>query len=121
MNLVSVIINNQLFLFKVEGEQIDMTEVKDELERLAAGIQSDLNDAGEDDELSASFIVDVFTDKARLEKINLVKVDVDVSVYFDNSGPVFCKYCGEPNGSDDENVLCAECREFFGHSFYSEL
>ena len=32
-----------------------------------------------------------------------------------------CKYCGEPNGSEDENVLCEKCREDFGHTFYSEL
>jgi len=32
-----------------------------------------------------------------------------------------CKYCGQPNGSNDENVLCKECRECFGHSFYNEL
>lgn len=34
---------------------------------------------------------------------------------------VKCKYCGEPNGSKDEDVLCDECRLIFGHSFYSEL
>ena len=32
-----------------------------------------------------------------------------------------CKYCGNDNGSTDENVLCEECREVFGHSLYSEL
>ena len=32
-----------------------------------------------------------------------------------------CKYCGEPNGSNDEDVLCIECRSEFGHSFFSEL
>jgi len=32
-----------------------------------------------------------------------------------------CKYCGKPNNSKDEDVLCEECRETFGHSFYSEL
>jgi len=32
-----------------------------------------------------------------------------------------CKYCGSPNGSLDKDVLCKECRETFGHSFYSEL
>ena len=32
-----------------------------------------------------------------------------------------CKYCGEPNGSQDRDILCKECRETFGHEFYSEL
>ena len=32
-----------------------------------------------------------------------------------------CKYCGKDNGSADEDVLCKDCREIFGHSFYSEL
>ena len=32
-----------------------------------------------------------------------------------------CKYCGEENGSPDEDLLCSECREDFGHSLYSKL
>jgi tRNA(Ile2) C34 agmatinyltransferase TiaS len=32
-----------------------------------------------------------------------------------------CKYCGEENKSEDEDLLCKECREDFGHSLYSEL
>ena len=32
-----------------------------------------------------------------------------------------CKYCGEETNSPDPNVLCEECRECFGHAFYSEL
>lgn len=32
-----------------------------------------------------------------------------------------CKYCGQENGSPDPDVLCPECRECFGHAFYSEL
>jgi len=32
-----------------------------------------------------------------------------------------CKYCGKNNNSSDKNVLCSECRESFGHCFYSEL
>lgn len=33
----------------------------------------------------------------------------------------YCKYCGSPTDSVDENVLCEECRNLFGHTFYSEL
>jgi hypothetical protein len=32
-----------------------------------------------------------------------------------------CKYCGDIANGTDENVLCSECRELFGHAFYSEL
>ena len=32
-----------------------------------------------------------------------------------------CKYCGDIAEGTDENVLCADCREIFGHAFYSEL
>jgi len=32
-----------------------------------------------------------------------------------------CKYCGEENGSTEADLLCAECREDFGHALYSEL
>ncbi len=32
-----------------------------------------------------------------------------------------CKYCGEIAKGTDEDVLCQECRETFGHAFYSEL
>ena len=32
-----------------------------------------------------------------------------------------CKYCGRSNNSTEPDLLCAECRETFGHSLYSEL
>ena len=32
-----------------------------------------------------------------------------------------CKYCGEENNSTDEDLLCENCRETFGHALYSEL
>jgi len=32
-----------------------------------------------------------------------------------------CKYCGEENNSNDEELLCEKCRELFGHSLYNEL
>jgi len=32
-----------------------------------------------------------------------------------------CKYCNKENGSSEEDLLCPECRERFGHSLYSEL
>lgn len=32
-----------------------------------------------------------------------------------------CKYCGKPSGSTDPDVLCKQCREDFGHAFFSEL
>jgi len=32
-----------------------------------------------------------------------------------------CGYCGQPNFSPDPDVLCPDCRDDFGHAFYSEL
>ena len=32
-----------------------------------------------------------------------------------------CKYCGGIAKGTDDNVLCAACRELFGHAFFSEL
>ena len=33
----------------------------------------------------------------------------------------YCKYCGNPTNNVDEDVLCKDCRDMFGHTFYSEL
>ena len=32
-----------------------------------------------------------------------------------------CKYCGGMAEGDNEDLLCPECQEAFGHKFYSEL
>ena len=32
-----------------------------------------------------------------------------------------CPYCGNLTDSSDPDILCPECREDFGHTFYSEL
>ena len=32
-----------------------------------------------------------------------------------------CKYCSELTDSQDSNILCPNCRETFGHSFFNEL
>lgn len=32
-----------------------------------------------------------------------------------------CQYCGDIAKGTDADVLCDECREIFGHAFYSEL
>lgn len=36
-------------------------------------------------------------------------------------GKHLCKYCGELAQGEYEDLLCKDCRETFGHSFYSEL
>lgn len=39
-----------------------------------------------------------------------------------NAKKNICKYCKtNETGSLDEDVLCKECQEIFGHSFFSEL
>jgi predicted amidophosphoribosyltransferase len=32
-----------------------------------------------------------------------------------------CPYCGQTSDTTDPRVLCKECREDFGHTFYDEL
>lgn len=32
-----------------------------------------------------------------------------------------CKYCGQLTPGDNEDELCPECQEDFGHTYYSEL
>lgn len=36
-------------------------------------------------------------------------------------GHHLCPYCGNIDDHEDEDLLCADCREMFGHAFYSEL
>lgn len=36
-------------------------------------------------------------------------------------GKHICQYCGEVTTGTDEDRLCDDCRETFGHAFYSEL
>lgn len=36
-------------------------------------------------------------------------------------GVRLCKYCGKEHETHDENLLCSDCRETFGHTFYTEL
>ena len=32
-----------------------------------------------------------------------------------------CKYCGQVTEGIDEDILCEDCREVFGHTLYSQL
>lgn len=32
-----------------------------------------------------------------------------------------CRYCGKLTEGDDKDLLCPDCQEMFGHTFYSEL
>ena len=32
-----------------------------------------------------------------------------------------CKYCGNLHKTNDVEILCQECRQTFGHTYYSEL
>jgi hypothetical protein len=32
-----------------------------------------------------------------------------------------CQYCGEKSDSVDPRILCKDCRETFGHTFFEEL
>ena len=37
------------------------------------------------------------------------------------SGYHICKYCGSITRGSNEDALCKDCRELFGHSMFSQL
>lgn len=39
----------------------------------------------------------------------------------DLEGKHYCKYCGNIAEGENEDVLCEDCKQLFGHSLYSEL
>ena len=47
--------------------------------------------------------------------------DYGISEVFDGHTHHICKYCGGIAKGIDSDILCEECRDDFGHSFYSEL
>lgn len=44
-----------------------------------------------------------------------------VTAVYDANTHHICKYCGDVAKGIDDDVLCEECRDVFGHAFYSEL
>lgn len=44
-----------------------------------------------------------------------------ITAVYDARTHHICKYCGGIADGIDENILCSECREDFGHAFFSEL
>jgi hypothetical protein len=51
---------------------------------------------------------------------NLINVAQDCVDYL-RPRQMLCPYCGENSNSPDPNVLCADCRETFGHYSIEEL
>jgi uncharacterized CHY-type Zn-finger protein len=52
----------------------------------------------------------------------LICVDCSETLYAVNTEEyMLCKFCGEPSGSVDPDILCDECESLFGHARYSEL
>lgn len=47
--------------------------------------------------------------------------DEKITAVYDVKTHHLCKYCGGIAKGIDEDILCAECREDFGHAFFSEL
>lgn len=47
--------------------------------------------------------------------------EVSDVVIIESTKEHFCQYCGQVAAGKDKDVLCQECRECFGHAFYSEL
>lgn len=48
-------------------------------------------------------------------------VKCDVEAVYDAHTHHICKYCGDIANGCDDDVLCDDCKEIFGHSFYSQL
>lgn len=44
-----------------------------------------------------------------------------ITKVYDRNNHHICKYCGGIANGADEDILCAECRDDFGHAFFSEL
>ncbi len=55
-----------------------------------------------------------------LQQTNDFKNDKILDVADGNTHHI-CKYCGGIAKGVDQDILCQECRELFGHAFYSEL
>lgn len=49
-----------------------------------------------------------------------VDKEIIINVYDGNTHHI-CKYCGEVAKGIDDDILCENCRDTFGHAFYSEL
>lgn len=46
--------------------------------------------------------------------------DVVTGVYDGNLFHV-CKYCGKVTLGQNQNILCRDCKQIFGHTYFSEL
>lgn len=46
--------------------------------------------------------------------------EIITNVYDGNTHHI-CKYCGGVTKGIDDDILCEDCRDTFGHAFYSEL
>lgn len=59
------------------------------------------------------------TKKITFSKSTMVEISKAINKVLSKN---ICKYCGEnETGSSDEDILCDECAESFGHTRYSEL
>ena len=68
-----------------------------------------------------SFTVEVkATDEADLRK-TLKAEKINLEKFVIAKGHHICKYCNSIADGSTKDVLCEDCREAFGHSFYSEL
>jgi len=47
--------------------------------------------------------------------------DEKITAVYDANNHHICKYCGGIANGIDEDILCKECRDVFGHAFFSEL
>jgi len=62
------------------------------------------------------------TNENAVEYVKLKHSDVkEILGVTSTRGKHICRYCGSIAKGKEEDRLCDECRNVFGHSFYSEL
>lgn len=56
-----------------------------------------------------------------IAELSRIALRVKILNIYDGNTHHICKYCGEVAKGTDEDILCEDCRDIFGHAFYSEL
>ena len=66
-------------------------------------------------------VLECTADSASALKSMLTREGYEVKKIVLSKGRHICKYCNGIADGDDENLLCFDCMETFGHSLFSDL
>lgn len=61
------------------------------------------------------------TQQEWIATISKLEPNIKILKVYDGNNHHICKYCGSVAKGIDEDILCDDCRDIFGHAFYSEL